>query len=51
MRRLKIQEAAKEIFMLKGFNSATMDDISEKAELSTGAIYSYFKTKRNLFPP
>lgn len=39
MRRQQIQEAAKEIFLLKGFNSTTMEDIAKKAELSPAFIY------------
>jgi len=49
LRRKQIQEAAQRVFMRKGFNLATMEDIAEEAELSTGAIYSYFKGKEELF--
>ena len=49
LRCKQIQEAAKEVFMLKGFNSATIEDISERAELSPATIYLYFKNKDELF--
>ena len=31
--------------MLKGFNSTTMDDIAQEAELSPATIYQYFRNK------
>ncbi|MDY6850589.1 MAG: TetR/AcrR family transcriptional regulator [Thermodesulfobacteriota bacterium] len=48
MRRREIQEAASHVFMLKGYNSATMEDIATRAELTPGAIYTYFKGKEEL---
>jgi AcrR family transcriptional regulator len=48
-RRRQIEEAAKEMFLAKGFRSTTMKDIAKKAELSTGAIYQYFKNKDELY--
>ena len=44
-RRRQIQEAAKYLFIKKGFTSSTIEDIANRAELSPGAIYSYFKSK------
>jgi AcrR family transcriptional regulator len=49
MRRRQIQDAAKELFILKGFNSTTINEIAEKAELSPATIYLYFKNKRELY--
>ena len=49
LRRQQIQEAAKELFLLKGFNSSTMEDIAKKAELSPATIYLYFKNKDELY--
>jgi AcrR family transcriptional regulator len=48
-RREQIKIAAKEVFMLKGFHSATMEDIADKSELSPATIYLYFKNKEELF--
>jgi len=44
-----IMEAALEVFAEKGLRNATMDDVAEKAELSKGTIYLYFKSKEHLF--
>ena len=49
LRRHQIQESAKEIFLQKGFQSTTIGDIAKKAELSTGAIQQYFKSKDELY--
>jgi AcrR family transcriptional regulator len=42
-------DAALEIFAEKGLKNTTMDDVAEKAELSKGTIYLYFKSKEHLF--
>lgn len=47
-RRQEIIAAAREIFSSKGFNSATMEEIASKAELSPGTLYLYFKNKEEL---
>jgi AcrR family transcriptional regulator len=49
MRRRQIEDAAKKLFILKGFNSTTINEIAEKAELSPGTIYPYLKNKRELY--
>jgi len=49
MRIKQIQQAAQDVFMRKGFNSATMEDIAKKAELSPATIYLYFKNKYELY--
>ncbi|MCK5050492.1 MAG: TetR/AcrR family transcriptional regulator [Candidatus Cloacimonetes bacterium] len=40
--------AAEKVFMSKGFENATMDDIAEEAEFSKGALYTYFQSKNEL---
>lgn len=40
-----ILEAAEKVFFKKGFESATMNEIAQKAELGKGTIYLYFKGK------
>jgi AcrR family transcriptional regulator len=47
-RRAEIVEAAEAVFFSKGFEKSTMDDIAEKAELSKGTLYLYFKSKEDL---
>ena len=41
-------QAAEEVFFSKGFEKSTMDDVAEKAELSKGTLYLYFKSKEDL---
>ncbi len=48
-RRNDIIYAAEEIFFSKGIESATMDEIAEKAELSKGTLYLYFRNKEELY--
>ena len=44
-----ILDAAKKIFFSKGYLKATMDEIALEAEISKPAVYTYFKTKDDLF--
>jgi AcrR family transcriptional regulator len=44
-RRLQIIDAAYRCFARKGFHQASMRDIFEEANLSTGAVYHYFRSK------
>ena len=48
-RRRDILEAARSVFSEKGFQSATMDEIAEKAELSKPTVYLYFDSKDDLY--
>lgn len=48
LRRRDIINAARKIFSVKGFNSATMEEIATEAELSPGTLYLYFKNKEEL---
>ena len=41
--------AAKRVFVEKGFDRATMEDIAREAELSAGTLYLYFKNKNELY--
>ena len=45
----KLIEAAREEFFDKGFKSASIRDISSKAETSPRAVYTRFKNKEKLF--
>ncbi len=45
----RILDAALEIFSLKGFHSATTDEIAERAGVGKGTLYRYFATKEKLF--
>jgi len=48
LRRSQILEAAKTVFSSKGYNTATMEEIADAAELSPGTLYIYFKNKEEL---
>lgn len=48
-RKNDIIDAAEEIFFSKGFDQSTMDDVAQKAELSKGTLYLYFKSKEDLY--
>ena len=48
LRQNIIIDAAEKVFMSKGFENATMDDIAEEAEFSKGALYTYFQSKNEL---
>ena len=45
----QIRNAAKGVFLGKGFSGATIEEIANKAELSSGTIYLYYKNKDELF--
>jgi AcrR family transcriptional regulator len=47
-RRNDIIDAAERIFFSRGFESPTMDDVAEEAELSKGTLYLYFRSKDDL---
>jgi len=44
-----ILEASKKVFFSKGYVKGTMDEIALEAEISKPTIYTYFKTKDDLF--
>jgi TetR/AcrR family transcriptional regulator len=47
-RRNEIIDAAEKIFFSKGFETATMEDVANEAELSKATLYLYFKSKEDL---
>ncbi len=48
-RRQHIIDKAKTIFSEKGFSGTGLREIAEKAGVSTGNIYNYFKNKEEIF--
>jgi AcrR family transcriptional regulator len=48
-RKIDILNAAERIFYKKGFENSTMDDIAKEAEFTKKTIYSYFKSKEELY--
>jgi TetR/AcrR family transcriptional regulator len=47
-RRNDIIDAAESIFFFQGVANSTMEDIADKAELSKGTLYLYFKSKEDI---
>lgn len=48
-RRNHIIDAAEQVIFSKGLEETTMEEIAEKAELSKGTLYLYFKNKNDLY--
>ncbi len=48
-RKEEILNAAEKVFFEKGLALATMDEIAERAELSKGTLYLYYKSKEDLY--
>ena len=44
----KIIDAAMKLFLEKGYENTTMQDIVEASGMSKGAIYHYFKSKQEI---
>lgn len=49
LRRKEILDKAFEVFSLKGYSQATMDDIVKHSGISKGGLYIYFKSKEEIF--
>ena len=47
--RMRLIEAAERLFIRKGFDEASVEDISETAGYSRGAFYSNFENKEQVF--
>ena len=45
----ELLEVAGEIFALRGFHGASMEEIAKAAEYATGALYRYFESKEVLY--
>lgn len=48
-KRRKIREAAIKLFLDRGFDGASMDEIAERAGVSKQTVYSHFNNKEDLF--
>ncbi len=47
-KRGRIEEAAKELFIKRGFHATSMRDIAQGAGTSLGNLYNYYKTKEDI---
>lgn len=48
-RRDKILQAARQVFLTRSFDRATVDEVAKLARVSTGTVYIYFENKDRLF--
>lgn len=47
--RTAVLDAAKELFVSKGFEATSVDEIARLSETSKGAVYHHFRDKREIF--
>ena len=47
--RAKLLEAARSLIREKGYDGATLEEIAERAGMTTGAIYGNFRNRHDLF--
>ncbi len=48
VKRARIEEAAKQLFIKRGFHATSMRDIARGADTSLGNLYNYYKTKEDI---
>lgn len=48
-KRRQILQAAAEVFAVKGFYGAKIEDIAQAAHIGKGTVYEYFRSKEQLF--
>jgi AcrR family transcriptional regulator len=46
--RARLLQAAAEVYALRGFGGATLDEVAAQAHLTKGAVYNHFGSKENL---
>ncbi|AXH99646.1 TetR/AcrR family transcriptional regulator [Sporosarcina sp. PTS2304] len=49
IRQLQLKDAAIELFGMKGYAATKISEITNKAEISHGLFYHYFKSKEDLY--
>jgi AcrR family transcriptional regulator len=47
-KRARIEEAARELFIKRGFHATSMRDIAAGADASLGNLYNYYRTKEDI---
>lgn len=48
-KKVRIHDAAKELFSTKGFKDTNVSDITKKAGMAVGTFYNYYASKEKLF--
>jgi AcrR family transcriptional regulator len=48
-RQAEIERAAKEVFLSRGYQSASVQEIAKKAGIGKGTVYLYYKSKEDLY--
>ncbi|TKI57407.1 TetR/AcrR family transcriptional regulator [Brevibacillus antibioticus] len=48
-KKIELLQAAKRVFLTKGYTRATMQDIMDEAGVSRGALYAYFDNLEHLY--
>jgi len=48
-KRLRIFDAARDVIMRRGYDAATMEEISSQARVGKGTLYNIFSSKEDLF--
>lgn len=48
-KRTRILKAARRVFLQRGFDAATMDEIAQRAGIAKGTLYLYFQDKVDLY--
>ena len=46
---LQIKEAAKKVFLKRGFGGARMQEIADEAGINKAMLHYYFRSKKKLF--
>jgi AcrR family transcriptional regulator len=49
VRTAEIEQAARKIFLSRGFQAATIQEIAEEARIAKGMVYLYYKSKEDLY--
>ena len=47
--RRDILDAAEKVFILRGYDKATVEQIAQEADFSVGTLYNFFKNKEELY--
>lgn len=49
VRTAEIEQAARKVFLARGFQAATIQEIAEEAGIAKGTVYLYYESKDDLF--